>query len=104
MVSSQRIPLEEGEEGEGDEGEEEEEDSVSWFPSCVLFLQMTGAGRASWFLQLLQQNMQCSEVSVTKLIALAFVWRRTMGQDFLHDRPRGVFFFFLLVSSSVTYD
>lgn len=55
-------------------------------------------------LQLLQQNMQCSEVSVTKLIALEFVWRRTMGQDFLHDRPRGVFFFFLLVSSSVTYD
>lgn len=43
-------------------------------------------------LQLLQQNMQCSEVSVTKLIALAFVWRRTMGQDFLHD----VFFFFFV--------
>lgn len=50
MVSSQRIPLEEGEEeGEGDEGEEEEgEDTISWFPSCVLFLQMAGAGRASW--------------------------------------------------------
>lgn len=46
-------------------------------------------------LQLLQQKMQCSEVSVTKLIALELVWRWTTGQDFLHDRLRGVFFFFV---------